>query len=80
MSDTAETKTFMVSREAMQKLSDADAALADLVFALMLQGQGPGDELWERFTDVGLAIYEFQQELVDRGLAAERLDRSDREE
>lgn len=79
MSDTTETKTYLVSRENMQKLADADAVLADLAIGLMMQGRGFGDPLWEKVTDVGLPLYEFQQELVDMGLAEARLDRSDLE-
>lgn len=70
------TKTYAVSAESMQKLADADAVLADMAISAMLTGD---NELFNRITDVGLPLYEFQQELVDRGLAAERLDRSDRE-
>lgn len=79
MSDPTETKTYLLSREDMQKLADADAVLADLAISLMMQGRGFGDPLWEKVTDVGLPLYEFQQELVDMGHAAERLDRSDRD-
>lgn len=70
----------MLSTEHMQKLADADAVLADLALGLMMGfDQGFGDPLWDRITTVGLGLYELQQELVDAGLAAERLDRSDRE-
>lgn len=70
---------YMVSEETMQKLSDADSALADLVVELMFN-EDSDPEVVNLFVKTGLGLYEFQHELVDRGLAERVLDRSDREE
>ena len=70
---------FLVSEEAMQKLSDADSVLADVVMGLMF-AEDSDPEVVNLFVKAGLGLYEFQQELVERGLAREVLDRSDREE
>lgn len=69
------SETYAVSREAMQKLADADAVLADLAMEAVMNGDM---DFFGKLSDVGLPLYEFQQELVDLGLAEERLDRSDR--
>lgn len=71
------TTEYAVTEEQMQKLADADAVLADLAIGAMLAGDM---EAFDRISSVGLPLYEFQQELVDQGLAKERLDRSDRDE
>ena len=70
---------FLVNEAAMQKLSDADSALADLVVELMFN-EDSDPEVVNLFVKTGLGLYEFQHELVDRGLAERVLDRSDREE
>ena len=72
---------FLVSEATMQKLSDADSALADLVVNLMLLSDDDVDpEVANLIVKTGLGLYEFQHELVERGLAERVMDRSDREE
>lgn len=73
MSETA----YMLSTEQMQTLADADGILADLALTAMMLGDG---DLFTKTTEVGLPLFEFQEELVERGLAEARMDRSDREE
>lgn len=70
---------FLVSEATMQKLSDADAALADLVVGFMLDDDAD-PEVVNLIVKNGLALFEFEQELVARGLAEKVLDRSDRNE
>jgi len=70
-----ETTTYRVPDEVMQKLSDADAALADLVMEAMMTGDG---EAMELLMPVGLALFELEHTLVEKGWAREVLDRSDR--
>lgn len=70
---------FLVSEEAMQKLSDADSAMADLVMQMMFDPDTDPAAL-QLIMENGLAVYEFQHKLVELGLAERVLDRSDREE
>lgn len=69
---------FLVSDETMQRLSDADSALADLVMSLMFD-EDSDPEVVNLIVKNGVGLYEFQHELVARGLAREVLDRSDRQ-
>jgi hypothetical protein len=68
---------FKVTADQMQKLADADAVLADLAMEAMVSGD---NETFSRYVEVGLPVFELQHELVEKGLAAEVLDRSDRDE
>lgn len=72
----AETKTFLVSRDQMQKLADADAVLADLTVDGLTNGNTDAVSL---FGEVGLRLFQLENELVEKGLAQEVLDRSDRD-
>ena len=73
------SKTYLVDEATMQKLSDADSALADLVMPMMLDENTDAEAL-NLIMENGLAIFEFQHKLVDLGLAEKVMDRSDREE
>ena len=73
------SKTYLVDEATMQKLSDADSALADLVMPMMLDENTDAEAL-NLIMENGLAIFEFQHKLVDLGLAEQVMDRSDREE
>lgn len=67
---------FKVNEAQMQKLADADAVFADLAMEAMMAGD---TEAFQRYVEVGLPVFEIQHELVEKGLAKEVLDRSDRE-
>jgi hypothetical protein len=73
----SESKTFLLSEEVMQKLSDADSALADVALAAMLSNDV---DTFEKVVGLGLSIFEFQHDAVEAGLAERVMDRSDREE
>ena len=73
------SKTYLVDEATMQKLSDADSALADLVMPMMLDENTDAEAL-NLIMENGRAIFEFQHKLVDLGLAEKVIDRSDREE
>lgn len=72
----AETKTFLVSRDQMQKLADADAVLADLTVEGLTNGN---TEAVSMFGELGLRLFQLENDLVEQGLAEEVLDRSDRD-
>lgn len=70
------TTQYRVPDAVMQKLSDADAALADLVMEAMMTGDS---EVLELLMPVGLALFELEHTMVEKGWAREVLDRSDRD-
>lgn len=76
MSEATETKTFLVSDEQMQKLADADSVLADLTVQALTTGNS---EAFDLFGEVGLALFNLENDLVEKGLAREVFDRSDRD-
>lgn len=69
---------YLVDEATMQKLSDADSALADLVMTMMMDPDTDPAAL-NVVMENGLAIFEFQHKLVEMGLAEQVMDRSDRE-
>lgn len=73
----SDTKEYLLNESVMQKLADADAALADVVMGAMFTGSEDLDEIMNTVAPAGLAIFQFQHDAVKAGLAERVMDRSD---
>lgn len=71
--------SYPISEETMQKLADADSALADIVVESMMDPDMDPEAL-NGLMNTGLALFNLQFDLVERGLAEKVMDRSDRAE
>lgn len=72
--------SYPISEETMQKLADADSALADLVMESMVNSDDTDPEVLNGLMNTGLALFNLQFDLVERGLAEKVMERSDRAE
>lgn len=71
---------FLLSKETMQKLAEADAALADIVVDAIMDRVPMDPTQVTLIASAGLALFQFQQDAVAAGLAESVMERTEHEE
>lgn len=70
-------KEYLLDESTMQKLADADAALADIVMGAMFSDSEDLPMIMNTIAPAGLAIFQFQHDAVEAGLAERVMERSE---